>query len=266
MKSQCLVKSFYPVLFTTVLGACDATTGGQRVTFKAAAAGAADLPGGALTFSNSLGWSVALTRAKVHLGGLYLNQTVFGGGPEMALGCYSSGIYSAEVLAGLDVDALDPTPQPFPVAGEGITQEARSAEVWLNGGPIDAADDATIILDVAGTASLDANAIPFRGALTIGSNRAIPNPNPALPGLNPICQQRIVRPIVFDVTPSQGGTLLVRIDPRRLFSAVDFSTLPKVSNAPPLYQFADAAKNAADELLYSALRSPSGTYHFEWTK
>jgi hypothetical protein len=57
----------------------------------------------------------------------------------------------------------------------------------------------------------------------------------------------------------------VRIDPRQLFDAADFSTLPQAQLTPPLYQFADAAKDQADELVYSALRSPTGTYDFQWT-
>ena len=260
------------ILLCFLIAGCNATTGGHRFTFNAAAAGSADLPGGPISFQTAAGWTVNLTRAVIHIGALYLNQTVFGGGPEMALGCYSSSTYSGEVLGALDVDALNPNPQPFPVQGNGIDLEAKSAEVWLNGGVIDAPDDPTIILDIAGTATNAAQTIPFQGGLTIGQNRTIPTQNPALPGLNPICQQRIVRPIVFDVTLSQGGTLLVRIDPRQLFGAADFSTLMQASITPPLWQFPDCSGtncagrgSQAEQLVYDGLRSASGTYSFEWT-
>ena len=58
--------------------------------------------------------------------------------------------------------------------------------------------------------------------MTIGENRQQPVQNPALPGSNPICEQRIVTPIAVDFTPTDGGVLTLRVDPRGMFNAVDF--------------------------------------------
>jgi hypothetical protein len=186
---------------------------------------------------------------------------VFGGGPETARGCFSAGIYSAEVRTPLDVDLLSATPQPFGAPGDAISVPAKSAEVWLNGGAIDAADDATPILTASGTASLAGVDYPFSASISIGKKRQIVSTNPALPGLNPICKQRIVRPIVVDIEPTPGHALTVRADPRAMFGPVDFAKLPPSGGG---YAFADDDSNVADQQLYGGLRAETGTYSFEW--
>ncbi len=234
------------------------STHGQLFTFPAAAAGPADAPGGSLSFTNALGYAVTLDQAKLHIGAIYLNQTVFGGGPETARGCFSAGIYSAEVRSPIDLDLLDPAPRPFSAPGDAISVPAKSGEVWLNGGPIDAIDDTTPILTAAGTASMGANRYPFTANITIGRNRYLQSTDPSLPGLNPICKERIVRPIVVDIDPAPGHTLTLRADPRIMFNSVDFSQLP------PGGAFADDNSDVADQQLYSGLRAETGTYEFDW--
>jgi hypothetical protein len=249
------------VLALAALAAGCGSTGGQAFTFAASAAGPPDAPGGSLAFTTSLGYDVTLDEAQLHIGAVYLNQTVFGGTPETARGCFSAGIYSAQVRSPLDVDLLSPTPQPFASPGDAISVEAQSAEVWLNGGPIDTIDDTTPILRASGTATQNGAAFPFSAVITIGRNRDMPSDNPALPGLNPICKQRIVRPIVVDIDPTPGHSLVVRADPRAMFDAVDFSQLPANGDG---YAFADDDSDVADQQLYGGLRAESGTYHFEW--
>lgn len=238
---------------------CGGSTGNDRVTFSAAAAGPSDATGQSLAFDNSVGYHVVLTRARVHIGSVYLNQAVPSSGAQET-GCILPGIYVGQVLSALDVDTLSPVPQLFATPGDGTATPARAGELWLTGGPVDAATDATVILDAAGTATGAAGTIPFVANLTIGANRAIPATDPAFPGANPICKQRIVGPIPVDLTLRQGGQLLVRIDPRAFFVAVDFSSVPKVSDA--LYQFADSSGDSADINLYSGLRNRTTAYQF----
>ncbi len=250
-----------PALVLAIFIAGCGSTGGQLFTFGASAAGPKDATGGPLTFTNALGYEVTLDQVRLHIGSVYLNQTVFGGGPETARGCFSAGIYSAQVRSPIDVDLLSPTPQPFSAPGDAISVRARSAEVWLNGGPVDAIDDTTPILTAAGTASKDGATYPFSASISIGRNRYLPSTNPALPGLNPICKQRIVRPIVVDIDPTPGHALTVRADPRVMFGPVDFAQLPPNGNA---YAFSDDDGDVADQQLYGGLRAESGTYQFEW--
>ena len=61
--------------------------------------------------------------------------------------CILPGIYTGEALDGLDVDLLSATPQPFPSPGTGTDDEARTGEVWLTGGDVNAAADPTVIAD-----------------------------------------------------------------------------------------------------------------------
>jgi hypothetical protein len=255
------MKRFVFAVAVAALAAGCGSTGGHEFTFAASAAGPADAPGGPLSFTTKLGYAVTLNEARLHIGGVYLNQTVFGGGPETARGCFSAGIYSAEVRSPLDVDLLSATPQPFAAPGDAITVPAKSAEVWLNGGAIDTVDDTTPILRASGSAEKDGVAYPFSALLTIGRNRDEPSSNPALPGLNPICKQRIVRPIVVDIDPTPGHALVVRADPRAMFDPVDFAQLTQNGDR---FAFANDDSDVADQQLYGGLRAESGTYQLEW--
>jgi hypothetical protein len=257
------VKTSLLALVLALTVSCGGTTGGGRVSFTAAAAGPAEVSGGTLQFTNSQGYRVVLTRAWLHIGSVYLNQSVPASGSQ-GTACVLPGIYVAQVLGALDVNALSATPQPFPVTGDANAVRAQVAEIWLTGGDVNTIDDTTVILDAAGTADKGGIRYPFQATLTIGRNRFIPSTDPAFPSANPICKQRIVSPIPVDLTPQDGGTLLIRIDPSAWFRAVDFSTVPKVSDSPLLYRFADSAAGQADISLYNGLRSRLGVYQFIW--
>jgi hypothetical protein len=114
-------------------------------------------------------------------------------------------------------------------------------------------------------ATRGAESFPFEGQLTIGANRILPPRNPALPGSNPLCRQRIVSPIAFDATLAEGSSVQLLIDPRAWFVTVDFSELTRVSDLPLLYRFTDEEASSAqpDKALYSAMRSASGPYRLE---
>lgn len=244
--------------------ACVGTTGSDLVTFGAAAAGPADATAGqSYAFTSGRGYHVVLTRARLHVGAVYLNRTCPMPGAQET-GCILPGnSYVAEVTQGLDVDALSPLPQPFPITGEGTADEACTGEVWLAHGDIDAPDDPDVILDIAGTADQSGVSYPFAGLLHIGANRAVPVADPSMPGQNPICKQRIVSPIATRLTPRSGGALLVRVEVQSWFADVDFSQLTQTQQTPPLYTFQDVRADAASNNLYSALHYQDA-YDFSW--
>lgn len=257
-------------LAAALAGSCGGTTGGAHVTFPAFAAGPVGASGGPLEFTNFVGpgvpgYRVVLTRARLHIGAVYLKPTVQILGAQ-ATACYFAqpGFYTVEVLNSLDVDTLSPSLQAFRSDGYATSTPVRSGELWLTGGDINAIDDSTVILDVAGTADQAGVSYPFAGSLTIGRNRLVSSRDPGFPSLHPICKERIVTPIPVDITPQPGGTLTVRIDPREWFLGVDFKQL-RSSGSPPRYQFADAAgADPASDALYRGIKSTVGVYQFTW--
>ena len=254
----------YIILIALSLAGCDGTTGGARVSFEAAAAGPSFATGGPLSFPSGSGYQVILTRATLHLGAIYLNQTVPTSGSQET-SCILPGTYVAQVLSQVDVDVLSPKLQRFPRSGQGVAQEAKAGELWLSSGDINNLDDRTVIDDAQGTATQGGQSYPFEARITIGRNRQIPTRDPAYPGANPICKQRIVSPIATELTPQEGGTLLLRIDPRGWFDTVDFAQVPKVSDTPLLYRFSDLNDNAADlSLFQNGLRARAGAYSLSW--
>lgn len=250
---------------TPILASCTGTTGGELVTFDAFAAGPEDAQAGQpYTFENSLGYSILLTKARLHVGAVYLNKSrPTSVGSETS--CFLNGIYVAEVTGGLTIDVLSPEPQPFPEAGFATTEHASTAEVWLSGGgDINADSDSTVVLQVEGTATKGGDELPFYGSLTIGKNRVIAPSSPAKPGANPICKQRIVTPIPVDLDITPGEDLVLRVDPRGLFANVDFSTMEKSQDDPPQYRFRDDSADQASASLYNGLRASVGAYSVTW--
>lgn len=248
---------------------CVDTTGNRLVTFSASASAAGDIgavQGQPLTFTTPRGYEVTLTKATVFVGAVYLTAlapTTASGAQEAP--CVAAGLVTGEVRGGVLVDALDPTPQPFPVAGLGSDLPTRSAALWLTNGDVNASEDPTVVLEVAGEATRGAARYPFTGRLHIGSNRSTPPRNPALPSSNPICEQRIVDNIAFDTTLAEGSTVRLRVDPRAFFGSVNFATLEELPTTPPSYRFRDDAATAdqADTALFNALRANTGPYRFE---
>jgi hypothetical protein len=248
--------------------ACIGTTGGQLVTFPAAAAGPiAATAGQPLQFTTDRGWNVVLTRATLHLGAVYLDQSMPVSGSQ-GTPCVLPGTYVGQVTSALDVDLLSPAPQRFPEQGSGTTEPpALVGQVWLAGGDVDVAaapSPPTAILVIGGTATLAGASIPFEGKITIGANRL--SSGSAAAGADPICKQRIVSPIPTSVAIGTSGGLLLRIDPRLLFVNVDFSQLTKFSDT---YGFSDdptSAQYTQPSLnLYQNLHAAGALYSFSWT-
>ena len=248
------------VWFVSTAG-CNGSTGGDLLAFRAYGAGPSDaVAGQPYSFASGRGFQITLDRAHLHVGALYLNRSR----PTSVssdTSCTLAGIYVAEVPGALDLDVLDPRPQPFATKGFATSDFAPTGEVWLSGGDINAGQDTTVVLDIAGTASKNGFDYPFTAALTIGQNRAVAPADSALPGAHPICKQRVVSPIPTDITPERGGSLVLRVDPRGWFANVDFS---KLDDDGGTYTFHDASDDQPSANLFLGLRASQGTYRFDW--
>jgi hypothetical protein len=255
-----------------MLAACG-STGDHIVTFRAAAAGPADINGPA-EFTNDRGFHVVLNGAKLNVGALYLNQTVpiLGANPT---NCVLPGTYVGQVTSGAEVDLLSSTLQYFPSRGEGTTLPSLTGEVWYvrqapagdgSAADVDVNDTGVVaqVLTLGGIADNGSRTFPFTANVTIGENRTLPSSNPAEPGRNPICKQRIVSAIPASITLAQGGTLTLRVDPRTLLSGIDFSTLAGDPGDPSAYVFADSpGANQASTALYQTIEE-ADPYSLGW--
>lgn len=245
-----------------VLSGCVGTTGGDVIDFRAAAAGDSDKA----EFTSDRGWHVVLTKATLHVGAVYLDGSLPVSGAQ-GTACILPGTYVAEVTVGRNVDLLSSAPQFFPALGHGTTLDARAGQVWLTGGDVDAIDDETPILDVAGTADRAGDVRPFRGTIRISSNRA--DTTGQLAGADPICRQRIVSPIPLSLSVERSGGLFLRVDPSFLFVNVEFGDLTADSG---VYEFVDdpATADQPSVNLYANLRAARGPtrfgtlYAFSW--
>src|SRR5439155_4576547 len=156
------------VFLTALLAACGGTTGSNLVSFRAMVGGAADatVP---VSFDTSAGYHVSLTRAQLLIGAVYLNQSTVN--PEAGPApCILPGIYVAEAFGPVTVDLLSPVLRAFPTLGKGTETPAKTAEVWLTGGDINAKTDPTVIFDATGIAMKGGTAYPFQATLTISDN------------------------------------------------------------------------------------------------
>jgi hypothetical protein len=248
-----------------VLSSCVGTTGGEVISFDAAASGPEDaISGSPLEFVTDRGWSVVLSKATLHVGAIYFNRSMPVSGVQQT-SCILPDTYLAQVTSGIDVDLLSPDAQRFPSRGDGVTSPvAIAAQIWLTGERIDRQDDTTPILQVEGVARRDGDMRPFSGTITIGSNRLQTSGAGTPAGAAPICKQRIVSPIPVNVPLEKTGTLLLRIDPRLLFVNVDFGALPRAGEG---FAFTDDAteKDQPSVNLYDNLRAARPSlYAFEW--
>ncbi|MCU1277944.1 MAG: hypothetical protein JWM53_1490 [bacterium] len=258
---------------------CSGTTGSGLVTFTARVGGPAGVtPGGPLELDSGSGYHVSLTLAQFHLGAVYLNLSVpASGGPQEP--CVLPGVYDGQAfggcdasgVCGVDLDLLSPTLTTLPLPGEGTANPVWVAEVWLTSGDINAASDTKPVFVTAGTASKGGRTWPFSATVTIGSNRQLPIQNPAMPGSNPICRQRIVSPICLNLANdcrepgfmlSDGGTLDVRVDPSNMFDSVDFAALTAQPDGS--YVIPDTEGGVGGALFDNGVRS-TAPYHFTFT-
>lgn len=252
------------LLFLMLANGCVEQTGSGLVQFEAYAGGPVDAAAGApYEFDNRLGFHVTLTRARLRVGAIYLNRArPILGAQDTA--CILPGLYAAEVRSAATIDALSPELVPFERPGSATADRALTGEVWLTGGDIDADNDSTRILDYAGLATRGEATYGFHGVVTIGSNRAIVSADPATPGANPLCKQRIVTPIPVDITPQQDGELILRVNPEVWFDSMDFSRIPNAVGSGEDSRIADSNTDAASNTLFQGLRS-TDAYRFDWS-
>jgi hypothetical protein len=248
-------------LAAAMTASCGGSTGGDLVNFPAAAAGPPGATAGqGLEIVNDRGWKVTLTKTVLHVGAVYLNQSIPVSGAQDT-SCILPGTYVAQVIAGQDVDLLSGAAQPFPAPGTGVTFAALAGQVWLTWDDVNTVAETRPVLTIAGTAERAGVTVAFQGAVTIGSNRAADSGSTNLAGANPICKQRIVSPIPAEIEPESSGSLLLRIDPAALFINVDFGTAA-TANAGT-YTFPDDSSDQPSRNLYQNLHS-SAPYRFEW--
>jgi hypothetical protein len=259
MRCPLLLLLLLPLL-TTV--ACTGTTGDQLVDFEAAASGPRDaVLGEPLSFEGSRGWQVTLTTARLHIGALYLAEAMPVSGAQ-ATSCILPGSYVAQVVQGRDIDLLSSAPQSFPTLGRGTTLEARAGQVWLTASDVNLADAPSppvVILYLLGSAERGGELRPFEAKLTIAKNRVTASGGVA--GGSPICKERIVSPIPTDVRVQDGGALWLRVDPRRLFTNVDFGALEAKGD---VYVFKDDSSDQPSANLYNNLKQAGPLYEFSW--
>ena len=260
MRSLLLVVGLLVCLSASV--SCVGNAGGGTVDFPVAAAGPADaVAGQPLSFTQE-GWSITLTQATLHVGGVYLaeNPPVSGG---QVTGCYlpEMDVYVVQETSGLDVDLLSPSAQPFPAKAHGITQPtAGVGQVWLVHGDINTAPDPLPMLVIAGTATQSGATFSFSGSITIGTNH---QSSGVIAGGSPICKQRIITPITPVPLVQTSGGLLLRIDPRAFFN-FDFKQRSTTSPTAP-YAFSDdpTSWDPTSQDLYGNLHS-TAPYAFSW--
>lgn len=258
------LERFMGLMLTLCALGCSDDTGSGLVQFAAYAAGPeAAVAGQPYAFDNAFGYHVVLERAQLTIGALYLNRS------RPTLGaqdtpCILPGVYAAEVTSKLVIDALSNRPNQFATLGHGTADRALAGEVWLTGERVDATRDTTHILDYSGTASRQNLIYGFSGVITIDKNRALGSNDPATPGANPLCKQRIVTPIPIDITPSQGGQLTLRVRPEKWFEDVDFATLPGALGQGEMLQIPDVPSGQAAVALFQGIRGVNA-YQFSWT-
>lgn len=254
-------------LAAVVAPACSATTGVEAVDFQAAASGPSDaISGQPLVFDGARGWQVTLDTARLHVGAVYLADSLPVSGAQ-ATSCNLPGNYVAQVTQGMDVDLLSGEPQRFPVMGSGITIEALAGQVWLTGGDVNQVDDPpqpTVILALAGSARSGDEVRPFEAQLTIAGNRLSATSTDGPAGSAPICKERIVSPIPTSILVQNHGALWLRVDPRRLFTNVDFGALAEDANDPGHFSFKDDSSDQPSANLYNNLKQGGGLYAFSW--
>lgn len=255
------------------VAACNGTTGDQLITFPAYAAGHK----GAGNPFEANGYTIQLTYAHMYIGAVYVNQApAQNGGTFNSPSCIDTGVYCAQVPAGLDVDLLSTSPQQFPVQGSGSADLGLSWELYLTQGDVNNPENTGFgvpnTADLVGTAKRQSDGKVFKWAATVTineSNRGKPAQYPGQPGANPICKQRIIEVSGLDLQFFQGGALLLTIDPRAWFKlGIDFSALPPVSssqcmpNQQSKYEDAEVCIPDSSRLSGAMLGAQQGIYLF----
>ncbi len=280
MKPDYLRRIFGISMLSACLSGCSTGTGSKRFSFDARIAGAETPTADVGSFVNQKGWSVSLSEATVTIGPIYLNTIVpladttarvfdWLVRPAWAHGAghLDSGRIVGEVLSRVTFDALSAEPVDFPSRGNVTQEEVRSAEVWFY--PTSGSSQVPVALSVRGEASKEGVQVRFRGELTLNED-FVPNQAEGSRGVQTLDALRKVRGIPAGFVPTEGGSLEIRLDVRRLFRGADFSSLESNrSDADGTKVLAQGKTSAlgTDQVmtnLYQGLREANGTYAVRW--
>lgn len=262
------------VFLGTMAAACNGTTGDALITFPVYAAGA---EGAGDPFSSN-GYTIQLTFAQMYIGAIYVNEAPAQNGSTFDTpSCIDEGVYCAQVYDGREVDLLSTKNQEFPVEGTGSADLGQSWELYLVQGDVNQPENTGFgvpnTADLRGTAKRESDGKIFSWAATVTintSNRGEPAQEPGQPGLNPICQQRIINFAGIHIQFEPGGSLLLTVDPRKWFGLpIDFASLPDVGSSQctidegSLYGDADYCIPDASNLSGAELGSQQGINLFK---
>lgn len=272
------------VRFSAVLlmcSACTSGTGSRRFAFEARIHGTAPATSGTYQFVNEKGWNIALHRATVTLGPVYLNVIPplrdtsasiwdFVVRPAWAEGQshLGTGRVVGEVLSQVTFDALSTDVVKFPTAGTVTQEEVRTAEIWFlpePGTPADAAKLATVALDIAGSAERAGTIVNFRGELKL-DDAWLSNQSPGTRGNLSLVDIRKVRGVPASFFPSEGGALELGFDVKRLLRGADFASLDGDKSDADGTKVLSPGK-AGDQVmtnLYQGLHEVEQTYSVRW--
>lgn len=261
--------------FAATLGvtpACLIPTGGERFSFDARAAGPADADGGTLRFTDDRGFDVALSRATLTLGPVYLDAAAPDGdeprstwwralGPLAVRAAHAHGADEGqivgEVLSTVTVELTRGQPVDFAARGTSLDARVRALRLRYDAAP-------TLLVEGRARGPGDVE-LGFRGALALddawlgaAQARRIPD-------------VRAVTGVHAELRPTRGGSLLVRIDPRALLEGCDFaslSTSPVDPTDPTRRLLVQPTATApADQVmtrLFDNLRRHDGVYDARW--
>lgn len=258
-------RSAIQILGAAAVAACSDTTGLTRVAFTLRAGGVERAAGQPLTVASKLGWAVTLTEARLAIGPVYFNVAPPLSGAGSTATCSTTarhrprpllprlrallegtahadetqdhlggGRVIAQVLGRTVVDLLSPALVTVG-AGDGVSETAHTAEVWLL--PEDPAGKSPTlpgkaVAHLAGTAQRpdpqhpdQTQTVPFRADVLLDAAAA---------GRDPIQDLRKARriPAELPLTAADPGAaeavvrdVVLRIDPRPWFCAADFTDL-----------------------------------------
>jgi hypothetical protein len=253
-----------------LLASCNGTTGDALITFTAYARG----PAGASQPFTVGAYSIALTKAQMRIGAVYVDQSPLGNQAEGPV-CIVPDVFAAQVPGPIEVDLLSDQAQEFSVYGQGTLDKGLSWQMWLTDGDINEVNHAHMVdLQGVATRTADGKTFPFAAIVTINDNRLVTTVDPASPGANPICKQRIVLIGGLDTAFFDGGQLTVTVDPRAWFPLdYDFANLPSVQSATcvngdtdvpidPAVDFGDATVCIPDTNLASGAGASQGAELF----
>jgi hypothetical protein len=262
------------------------STGSARFAFEARAAGIARDGAQPLSFTNEVGWTITLTKARVTIGPVYLNVVAPLRDPPTSSRWPSLGVRRAfadddhlgagrevgEVLAQVTFDALSPSFTAFPAPGTMTDEVVRTTEIWLWPPPDRSAESVSLdtpAVDLAGAATRGATTVRFRGALVL-DDAWTSDAKPGERSAQPVTSLRKVRGVPSAFRPTEGGSLEIRFDVRALFRGSDFARLagnPTDADGTRVLVQSKTGPNTTDQVMrniFQGLRAATGTYAVQW--